>query len=304
MLKCCNVAAVVLGAAMMLGGVGGAGVAPARGAVPLAAADQPDLAKMLAEKAPAYVTVKFILKFEGGGELAGMMGGDQEMEVTGVMIDPKGLVLVNSTEMGGMMSRLMGGEGPKATPSEIKVLVGDDTTGVDAKVIARDSELDLTWVKVEKAPETPYAFVDLTKNATAKVGETVYSISRMGKFFDRAALISELKISGMTKKPRDLFFGSGGGLFGGGAGLPTYNAQGQVIGVTSLILPDAEEMGGMGAGMFGGMRDMMAGAILPAAEVIKATANARDQAAAGGDATAEKADKSAETPADKPAEKK
>jgi hypothetical protein len=76
----------------------------------LAHDEKADMAKMVEERAAAYVTVKYVLKGEGDGMGMGM-GGDQEMEITGVMIDPKGLVLVSSTEFMGFMSRMMGGGG-------------------------------------------------------------------------------------------------------------------------------------------------------------------------------------------------
>lgn len=259
--------------------------------------DNPDMSKMIEERAPAYVTVKYILKTDGGD--MGGMGGDQEMEITGVMIDPKGLVLVSSTEMTGFMGRLMGEGAPPANPTEIKVLVGDDSQGTEAKVIARDSELDLTWVQIGKSPEKPYAFIDLAKGATPKIGETVFAISRMGKFFDRAPLFHEFKISGIAKKPRDIMFG-GGGLYGGSLGLPIFNVKGEVAGISTLITPDAEEMQGMAGGMMGGMRDMMAGAILPVADVVKATLRARETAAKGDSAPKEDKPGAEATGAEKP----
>lgn len=234
--------------------------------------------KILNEKAPPLVTIKYVLKGDEGG--MGMFGdgGDREMEVTGVMIEPSGLVLVSNTEMGGMMARFarmmqgMGGSPPK--PTDIKVLVGDDTQGVEAKLIARDSELDLAWVRIDKAPEKPYAHLDLTGSAAPKVGDYLYSVGRMGKFFDRAPVIHEFRLVGIAKKPRDLYIGGGAGM-----GLPVYNAAGDVVGITSLILPSDEELEGAEEGMFGAMGDMAGGMIIPTAEVVKATKSAIENAA-------------------------
>ncbi|CAG1010452.1 hypothetical protein PHYC_03854 [Phycisphaerales bacterium] len=239
--------------------------------------------KIMNEKAPPLVTVKYVLKGDDSG--MGMFGdgGDREMEVTGVMIEGSGLVLVSNTEMGGMMARFarmmpgMGGGAPPK-PTDIKVLVGEDTQGVEASLIARDSELDLAWVRVKKAPEKPYAFLDLTSSAAPKVGDYLYSVGRMGKFFDRAPVIHEFRLVGIAKKPRDLYIGGGAGM-----GLPVYNAAGDVIGVTSLILPSDEEMEGAEEGMFGGMGDTAGGMIVPAAEVVKATKSAVENAAKGGE---------------------
>lgn len=245
-------------------------VAPSGPATPAA------MREMAEKKAAPLVTIKFILKSDGGDEMGMFGGGDEEMEVTGTMIDSQGLVLVSNTEMGGMMSRfsrmMPGMSVPK--PTDIKVLVGDDTLGVEAKVIARDSELDLAWVRVNKAPETPYTFLDLEASADLKVGDYAYTVSRAGKFFDRVPMVTEQRVSGETKKPRHLYLGIGGSL-----GLPVFDAAGKIVGVSTMILPDSEEMEAMAGGMFGGMGDMMAGTVLPAKEVIEATKKARESAA-------------------------
>jgi hypothetical protein len=231
--------------------------------------------KLLEEKAPALVTVKYVLKGDEGG-MMGMFGGgeDQEMEVTGVVIDPAGVVLVSNTQMGGMMarfSRMMGGMGgPAPQPTDIKILAGEDTVGVEGKIIARDSELDLAWIRVSTAPEKPYPSVDLTKSASSQVGDYVYSVGRLGKYFDRAPMVTEFRVLGVTRKPRDMYVAGGAGF-----GLPVYNAAGECIGVSSLIMPSDEETEGNEGSFLGGMMDS-AGAmmIIPASEVQRATRHA------------------------------
>lgn len=226
-------------------------------------------------KSPALVTIKFILKGEEGD--SGMFGGgDREEEATGVMIDGTGLVLVSNLSMGGNPFAAMMGMGAGPQPQEIKVLAGDDTQGVDAKLIARDSELNLAWVRVDKAPEKPFAAVDLNTSADVGVGDEVFVVARMGKFFDRAVTVSSVRISGQVNKPRKAMLG-GEGMFNS-LGLPVYNSEGKLVGISSIILPNADEMEGMQGGM-SGMRDMMAGAIIPAKDIAEATKNALENAA-------------------------
>jgi S1-C subfamily serine protease len=225
---------------------------------------------LLAEKAPALVTIKFVLKVKMAG--GGFFGGDRESdtELTGLMIDPAGLVLCSSSSMSGnpaMMRRL----GGTATPSDIKVLIGDDTEGVPAELIARDTELDLAWVRIKQPRSEPYAHVDLSQGVAATLGQPVYSVNRLGKFFDRAPLISEGRIGGGARKPRRLYLPVN---LAGDLGLPVFTASGQVIGVFVMQRPDPEESDG---GTFGGGG---ARAILPAEDVLKATRRALEVAAA------------------------
>lgn len=260
--------AFVLAAGLALGGAPNAEPAPAQ---PAGARDA-NYQRLVDQVSPALVAVKFILKTDGGP----FGGGDEEMEVTGTMIEPDGLVLVSNTEMGGFMARFGGMGGPAPTPTDIKVLVGEDMEGVKARLVSRDTELDLAWIKTEKAPEKPYAIVDVTAGSSPALGDVLYGVSRTGRFMDRAPLIVEGRLSGVARKPRHLLLG--GALFAGQFGCPVFDGAGKFVGLSTLVMPEADEMEGMGGGMFGGMRDMAAGTILPAEEVAAATRRAKEHA--------------------------
>ncbi len=222
-----------------------------------------DVATIVAEKSPAIVSIKFILK---GGEQ------DEEVETTGFVIDPSGLILSNNNAFGGLAARF---GGPTPTPTDIKVLIGEDTQGLDAKFLARDSELGLAWVQLSAAPAKPLAFVDLTKSSEGKTGEAIVQVSLMGKFFDRVPMVSTGEIAAVVKKPRELYIPSIG-LAAGEMGLPVFSASGSLLGVTTLILPDQEEIVGNAGGMRSAMRGITGGMILPAKEVLAATTRAKE----------------------------
>ena len=255
------------------------GLVLAAGATSLPAASQPEgenavFSTIINDKGPAIVTLKFILK---GGEQ------DQETETTGVVIDgTTGLVLASNTAFGGLAARF---GGPVPTPSDIKILVGDDTVGLDAKFYARDTELGLAWVQLTTPPVKPLVAIDLANSAEATLGEPIYTISLMGKFFDRAVNIAEARVGALVKKPRPLYIPSIG-FAGGEQGMPVFNAKGQVLGISTFILPDEDEVASVPGGMRSAMRGVTGGMILPAAEVIAATARAKETAASGGDPTA------------------
>lgn len=219
-----------------------------------------DFEKLAAEKAPALVTVKFVLQFKGSsGE------GEDEREVTGVMIRPDGLVLCSNSQFGGgPMVR----PGTSVTPRDIKVLLGDETQGLEARLVARDSELDLTWIRIKEPGERVFPFIDLEKSATPKLGDRLYTIIRLGRYFDRATVVRELRVGGFARKPRNLYIPSQALA---GPGLPVFVASGEFAGVAVLQLPDAEEIAATGSmSAFVGSQ----GLILPAGEVSKATRRA------------------------------
>ncbi len=212
--------------------------------------------------ADSTVTVKFVMKIKGAqGE------AENETEAPGIMIADDGLELCANSQMGGgPMVR----PGMSATPSEIKILIGDDNQGLDARLMARDSELDLCWLKIKEPGTRKFAAVNSVKQAGKGLGQPICALVRLGKYFDRAVVVREAKVGGLVGKPRSLIAPSP--TFGE-AGLPVYNAKGEFVGMTVVQLPDAEELqAATSMNAFNGFR----GLILPASEIEKATKRARE----------------------------
>jgi hypothetical protein len=245
-------------------------VAPATTAVVAAAAStaaEPNMGELAADRAKAIVTIKFIAKGDGD---------DQEVEVPGTLITSDGLVLTSNFFFQG------------SSPSEIKVLVGEDTQGVDATFVARDTELGLAWIRTDAKPETAYPYIDFSKGSTASMGDGVFAVRKMGKFFGQVPVINEGKVAAVTTKPRTLYIPTSGLSMRGDIAVPVYSMSGGVVGLTSFIMPEEDEMSGPG----NPMRGADTGMILTAKDVAEATTKAIESAAA---------EKPAETPADAPA---
>jgi S1-C subfamily serine protease len=279
---------LIVFAASLVALAGSATLAPARSAPmpsPAPAADDAGgtYKHLMDSVGPAMVTIKFVMKIEGGRG-----GGDegQDMEVTGLMIEPTGLVLVSNIKMGGFASRM----GMTANPTNIRVLVGDDTEGVKAKILARDSDLDLCWVQVDddKAKGKSYTSIDFAGGTNAALGDRLFLVQRMGKFFDHALSVSEGRIGGTAKKPRSLMIPTG---FSAGPrdllGTAMFNADGKVIGLNIAQFPDKEDMEGGDSGGEGNSGVLL----LPATEVVKATARGKEMAAKNPPKEEEKSEK-------------
>jgi len=239
-----------------------------------------DYDRVLKQATSPLVTIKFVLKVRMGGG----MGLDEETEgdITGVMIDPKGLILCSNTQLGGftaMLSRMMGpmGGDMSATPTDLKILIGTDPTEHEADLVARDTELDLAWIKMKEPGEKEYDHVDFAKGGELKVGDRVLAVRRLGKFFNRTNVVVEGHVGGKTAKPRDLFVPSG--FVATAHGMPAYTSDLKPVGLIVLQAPDAEDMDSGPLAMFSmmsDMQDMMNGFILPAADVAKATQRAME----------------------------
>jgi S1-C subfamily serine protease len=240
---------------------------------------------VLAKRSPGLVTLKYVLQINMGG----MMGADeQEMdsEATGVMIDPKGLVICSNTQLNGVagfMQRMMRARGMQmdvgATPVDIKILVGDDDEGLEADLVARDTELDLAWIRIADPGTKAFDHVDLKQGADPAVGEPVVGLRRLDRYFGRTAVLSEGRIGGITAKPRRLYVATGDERMSLGG--PVFTLGGHVIGLMVSQAPDEEDAGMAGLmNMMSGMQEGMSGMILPAADVEKATRRALEGAPA------------------------
>lgn len=249
----------------------------------VARAGDVDYAKFAAEKSEALVTVKCLIKLQMGGMMAGMGDQENEADLTGVLVSADGLVLCSNTQLGGfagMMRRFMGPMAGDitATPTDIKVVVGEEQDELEADLIARDSELDLAWLRIKETGGRTFPYLDLTKGAEVAVGDKVMTVTRMGKYFGRSVVVGEGTVGGVCTKPRRLYVPTS--LMRVGMGLPVYTGGGQLVGVVVVQMPEAEDADdpmSMATDLFSDMQDLMGGFILPAETVAKAT----EQALAG-----------------------
>lgn len=239
--------------------------------------------QILVAQADALVTLRYVISVKA-------MGNEQELEneTTCLMIDAQGLVLCSNTELGGtvsMMGQIFGGgAGFTATPKQIEVLLADETEGRSASLVARDTDRDLAWIQLDEAPQEPLSYLDFSDNATLDLGDPFYRLRRMHRHFGRAALVEDGLVGAVLEKPRRLYAVANPSQ--GGFGAPVFNAAGKVVGLTVLQSPNAEDDSSaqvQTSAILGNsalLQDMVAGLILPASEVVKATRLARESLAA------------------------
>ena len=251
-------------------------------ALPLAAAGNPHAD--LRSKVDSVVTVRYLLKVQ-------MPGVDREVdnETDCLLISADGLVLCSHTNLGGyigVMARIVGrSEAPiSSQPREVKVVIGDASgDGLPAKVVARDSDRDLAWLLIDEPPaDLPY--LDLAAGAEVAIGDRAYQLRRLDKYFGREPLISEMVIGAVLDKPRRLLVPSR--PLEGWLGTPVFTAEGRLVGITVVQMPADGEAGSMMSnarslpGQASTLDDMIGGVILPAADIARATALAREVYAA------------------------
>lgn len=243
----------------------GLGNAPESNPAPLSPAvdmpaDDRGYAALVEKVAPAMVTVKFVMAFEGQDDT-------EEEEIDGLTIDPSGVVLVSSAMMFGPEYL-----GVAARPREIKIILPGETQALDAQVIVRDRELDLVWLRIivtESDKPRTFKHVSFRNDAKPLLGQEILQVWKLDKFYDRAPYVSSARVAAKVTKPRELFIASGEVTIG----LPVFDTAGNVLGFGVLQLPDEEEMNAM-ASTNPYSRMIFTRTMLPASRVAAATEQA------------------------------
>lgn len=241
-----------------------------------------DVTTLIKERSAALVTVKYVLTVNMGN-LNNNRETESVSETTCTMISADGLLLCSNTRLGGFVS-MMAKLSPRltqnmsATPKDLEVIVGTSEQSYDAEITAVDTELDLVWVQVTEEGGTPFSFIELTDNSQAEIGDAVVSLRRTANQFGRTPVVGRNHIGGISKKPRAFYILESPTVQE--AGLPVFAADGKLVGLSVIQLPEIAHSTGGFPGLLGssmsGLQEGMSGFILPAADVARATERAME----------------------------
>jgi hypothetical protein len=152
---------------------------------------------------------------------------------TGVVVDGCGFVLVpaNALEFQLPMARqFRQGVEMSAVPSDIRVIFPGDTREYPAILGAKDSKLNLAFFLIKELGDCKPVALDTTRQATPKIGDTLYGVSRLEEGFDNAPVVSRARICGQVTKPRDMWALEGGSQH---VGEPLYDHTGAIAGIVA-----------------------------------------------------------------------
>ncbi|MHC5038242.1 MAG: hypothetical protein ACYTHM_13080, partial [Planctomycetota bacterium] len=183
-------------------------------------------AEILKAKSPTVVTVKFVNKIRVSMMGMGQQEQEQNQEATGMMVDPTGLVMISNSDLTGGVGGMIRGLNMKSTPSKFKVVFPGDEKEYDAILGAKDSKLNLAFVRIKDLAGKQVKCLDLANVATAEVGQELVGVDRFGKGFDYAPFFGRALVTGEIKQPRHMFSLTGGFA---GEGLALYNKEGKAV---------------------------------------------------------------------------
>ena len=259
--------------------------------------DAEALRGLLDSKSPSVVSVRAVVKMEMSG-FGQAQDQEHRLNMQGVVVDAKGLVLVTNTSFSPNFPGMRGGGIEiKMTPVELKVIFENEAKEYDARLVAKDTKVQLAFLQIEELGDRKLTPIDFSDGAKVAVGDALVSINRLSKGFDYAPYYSTGSVGGRVKKPRRAWIPAGAV---GQPGQPVFTTGGKVVGVITTLESGVDE-DAAGAGNPFAMLSMLRGGmqgslfILPARSVATVIQQAREQAAEASEDSAEEDSESEES---------
>ena len=229
----------------------------------------------------AVVNVRVVLKTRMSMAGREMQSTDDSIDTVGTVIDSSGLTVLSlgSLNPGAMMSKIMGASGGgsenkleiTSEPTDLKIRLPDGRE-LPAKIVLRDADLDLAFIRPTTPPSSPFVALNLEDSAKPALLDQVLVLSRLGRVGGWTSAASTNEIGAIIEKPRTFFVLSGAP---GGMGTPAFTTAGKVIGLLTVrqVDPGRSSMFSM---MGGGAEALgLLPVILPAADVLEIARQAK-----------------------------
>jgi hypothetical protein len=226
----------------------------------------------------SVVTVRLVIKLKSSFMGADSHENEHKGEVTGTVIDPNGLTVVSlaATDPASIFSMMMESEGAsdefkmESEVADVKIILADNTE-LPAKVVLRDKDWDLAFVRPTKKLDAPLQALNLSKSAKPEVLDEVVALNRLGKVAGRAYAASLMRIEAVVSRPR-IFYVPGQGASAALMGAPVFSFDGNIVGIMLLRTVPGEQ-GGMSFGACNIQEGTMP-IVVPAADILEAAQQA------------------------------
>lgn len=226
------------------------------------AADDGEAARAILSKwGDAVISVKATTKVRvviGGSE----QKKEEETETLATVIDPSGLAVLSFSSIdptriyGGVLKKLKAsGEGPEVDiTSEIAgiTMVFADGREVPAKIVLKDSDQDLAFIRPAEKLDKPAPAVDLSLVSTPSVMDTILTLGRLDKAVGGSPSVSLNRIEAIITNPRKVYVADSDTLMSRLGG-PVFSLDGKLVGFSLLKMTKATDKTRMGNMLSGGM---------------------------------------------------
>ncbi len=215
----------IVGAIVLAGGTGAAGQAPSPGQRPAACPDS--LPALYAQVSPTVVSITAISinPYDADHRIERVMG-------SGVIIEPSGLVLSNSHVVFGR---------------QVITVTLDDGTALPAKLVGADPIFDIALLRIPPPTRESLPVATLGNSAELKVGEEVFAIGNplgLEQTLTRGVVSAiNRTLPGAAWSLTEPLIQTDAAINPGNSGGPLVDPCGMVVGITTAILPGAQNIG-------------------------------------------------------------
>jgi hypothetical protein len=198
---------------------------------------------------------------------------EENVAANATMLDARGLCVtsLSSLEPGRMMTGLLNRQ--RASMPGMEMSIKTETSNVRlrlsdgrelaARVVLRDEDLDLAFLRPTEPPAEPLPFIE---GAAPRPGQLdlLITVQRLGEMAGWTASATFGYVMAVVDKPRVVYVG------GAVAGAPVFDAGGRFLGVTVMMTRNTPGGGGIGMmGAMGGGAEALGfmPVVMPAAEI-------------------------------------
>lgn len=195
---------------------------------------------------------------------------ERKLEMLGTVIDAKGLIVValSTLDVASTVDgrTVNGPQGPiklsaKGTTKEVKILMPDGSE-VAAKVVFKDPDLDLAFIRPEKPDGVKLTPVPIADSAAMALLDDVIILGRLGKDLNREPVIMTNEVMSLISKPRTF-----GKLGSPSLGMPVFNKDGKFLGLGINRFSAKGDSDGQGPSP--------SNVVLPAVDLLESAAQAK-----------------------------
>lgn len=194
---------------------------------------------IIAKHADAIVTARASISMRG---LPGPRGAAGPMEdvvqASAVVLDPTGLTVtaLSPLDPSDMFTRALGrvpgaqGVNLSVDHTNIRLRLGTGQE-VPARIVLRDRDLDLVFLRPAEAPASPMASVDMTKAARVLTADLVILAHRLGEMTGWKPGVAFGTVQTVVDKPRTSYVVAAPMAGGGGIGSAVFDTAGRFVGL-------------------------------------------------------------------------
>lgn len=220
----------------------------------------------------AIVTLQAVARISYSSPEGDSNKEEQRFESYGFVVNPEGLIVtcLSTIDPTAMTRGLMEADGLniQAQITDLKIRLSDGTE-LPGKVVLRDRDQDLAFIRPSKKPDQPMAVINLSNTASPELLDSVLIVTRLPKVLNRGLSARIERITGVLERPRKRYALNPASISANDLGSPVLTPSGAAVGilVTRMQKSSAEEGSR-------GMSQNIALVVVPAADVLASAAQA------------------------------